>query len=314
MTSMKAMRIHDYGGPEEMHYEDVPRPAPLDDEVLVRTHAASVNPVDWKVRDGALRERLPLSLPVILGGDFSGTIEAVGSGVTGFNPGMAVFGMTRTPGYRLGAFAEYVTARAVDIAPNPATLDHINAASVPLAGLTAWQALFDVGGLRRGQKILIHAGAGGVGGFAIQFAHGAGAHVITTTSTANTDYVRQLGADEVIDYRTVRFERVLSDLDMVLDLIGGETQSRSYDVLRPGGVLVNAWGAIMTERADAAGARGVKVAVTANGAQLAHIGGLIDSGRVCTSIGKIFPIAEAASAFELNKAGHVRGKIVLTMN
>jgi len=296
-----------------MQYEDVPQPRPQDGEVLVRAHAASVNPVDWKVRDGALREPLPLNLPIILGGDFSGIVETVGSGVAGFYPGMAVFGMTSTPGYRRGAFAEYVAVRAVDIARMPETLDHANAAAVPLAGLTAWQALFDVGDLRRGQKILIHAGAGGVGGFAIQFAREAGAHVITTTSAANTDYVRRLGADDVIDYRITRFEQVVGDLDMVLDLIGGETQSRSYDVLRPGGVLVNAWGAIMKERADAAGVRGVKVAVTANGAQLAHIAGLIDSGRVGTSIGKIFPLAEAAAAFELSKTGHVRGKIVLTM-
>jgi NADPH:quinone reductase-like Zn-dependent oxidoreductase len=311
MALMKAVRIHDYGGAEEMRYEIAPRPTPGDGEVLVRVHAASVNPVDWKVRDGILREALPLDLPIVLGGDFAGVIDA---GTPGFPAGMAVFGMTSTPGYRLGAFAQYVAVRTSDIAPMPETLDYVQAASVPLAALTAWQAVFDRAELQRGQRILIHAGAGGVGGFAVQFAREAGAYVIATTSAANADYVRDLGADEIIDYRAVQFDTALSDLDVVIDLIGGETQARSYDVLRPGGILVNAWGAIMQEKADAAGVRGVKVAVAANGGQLAHIARLIDSGRVRTTVCETLPLAEAATAFEHSKSGRTRGKIVLTID
>ncbi len=313
MSTMRAIRIHNYGGPEEMRVEDAPRPSASDGEVLVYVHAASVNPVDWKVRDGILREALPQRLPLILGGDFSGTVAACGAGVTDFQEGTPVFGMTSTPGYRSGACAEYVAVRASDIAPMPTSLDYIQAASVPLAALTAWQAVFDRAGLSRGQSVLIHAGAGGVGGFAVQFARNAGAHVIATTSSANLDYVRQLGADEVIDYHAVKFEKALSDLDVVIDLIGGETQALSYDVLRPGGTLVNAWGAIMQEKADAAGVRGVKVAVAANGAQLGEIARLIDAGSVRTTINAVFPASEAGAAFELSKTGRVRGKIVITM-
>jgi len=184
---------------------------------------------------------------------------------------------------------------------------------VPLAALTAWQAVFDRAGLRAGQKILIHAGAGGVGSFAIQFARAAGAIITTTTSAANTGYVRALGADEVIDYRAQNFGDVGRNFDAVIDLIGGETQERSYAVLRPGGVLVNAWGAIMQDKAEAAGVRGVKVAVEPDANQLSKIAELIDAAKVRVAVAKVFPLADCAAALDESRTGHVRGKIVLTL-
>lgn len=311
MELMKALRVYEYGNPGAMRLEPVSKPVLQPDEILVRVHAASVNPVDWKVCDGVLKDKLPMAMPFIPGGDFSGTVEHVGRQAAGFSNGMAVFGMTSTPGYRAGAFAAFVAVKAAHIAAMPASLTYEQAASVPLAALTAWQAVFDRAGLMAGQKILIHAGAGGVGGFAIQFAREAGAVVTTTTSAGNADYVRELGAANVIDYRAVKFEDVSRDFDIVIDLIGGETQARSYAVLKRGGVLVNAWGAIMQDQAEAAGVRGVKVAVEPDGTQLARIAALIDAGRVRVSVAKIFDLAECGAALEESRTGHVRGKIVL---
>jgi NADPH:quinone reductase-like Zn-dependent oxidoreductase len=311
---MRAIRVHAYGDPSAMRLERIPPPVPRPGEILVRVHAASVNPVDWKVCDGMLREQLAMELPFTPGGDFAGVVVECGAGVTAFSPGDPVFGMTSTPGYRSGAFAEFVAVRAADAAKKPASLDMGHAAAVPLAALTAWQALFDRAEIRENQKILIHAGAGGVGGFAIQFARHAGAHVIATASAANADFLRDLGAEQVIDYRATAFETVLNDLDAVIDLIGGETQARSYAVLRRGGVLVNAWGAIMRDKADAAGVRGVKVAVAANGAQLSEIAALIDAGAVRITLARCLPLARIAQAYALSRDGHVRGKIVLTVD
>jgi len=307
---MEALRLHAYGTPDGLRLDNVELPACGADEVLVRVHAASVNPVDWKVCDGILKEKLIMQLPFIPGGDFSGTIAAVGSEVTAPRLGDSVFGMTSTPGYRAGAFAEYVAVKAKDVAAKPRSFDHVQASSVPLAALTAWQAVFDRAELRQGQRVLIHAGAGGVGGFAIQFAREAGATVITTTSARNADYVRELGADQVIDYHATRFEDVLTDLDVVIDLLGEDVQARSYAVLRPGGVLVNAWGSIMEEQARAAGVRGVKVAVAANGAQLAEIARLIDADKVKTTIAAELPYAEAAAGLATVGGWFVGGTVV----
>jgi NADPH:quinone reductase-like Zn-dependent oxidoreductase len=313
MNMMQAIRVHSHGATDGLRLDTLPLPEVLADEILVRIHAASVNPVDWKVCDGILQDKLIMRMPFIPGGDFSGTVAAIGPGVTALQPGQAVFGMTSTPGYRAGAFAEYIAVKAKDVALKPLRFDHVQAASVPLAALTAWQAVFNRAALRRGQRVLIHAGAGGVGSFAIQFAREAGAYVITTTSAGNADYVRMLGADQVIDYHAVKFEDVLRDLDVVIDLLGEDVQARSYAVLRPGGVLVNAWGTIMQEKAHAAGVSGVKVAVEANGGQLAEIAALIDAGKVKTTIAGTFPYSQAAAGLALSRTGHVRGKVVLTM-
>ncbi len=311
MELMKAVQVHEYGNPAGMRVELVEKPALKPDEILVRVEAASVNPVDWKVCDGVLRNKLPMPMPFIPGGDFSGTVAAIGRSTRGFSTGMAVFGMTSTPGYRSGGFAEFVAAKAAHVVAKPVSLSHEEAAGVPLAALTAWQAVFDRAGLSAGQRILIHAGAGGVGGFAIQFARETGAIVTTTASPANTNYVRQLGADEVIDYQAEKFENGRRDFDVVIDLIGGETQARSYTVLRRGGVLVNAWGAIMQDKAEAAGVRGVKVAVEPDGGQLGRISALIDAGKVRVSVAKVFALADCAKALDESRTGHVRGKIVL---
>jgi NADPH:quinone reductase-like Zn-dependent oxidoreductase len=313
MEMMKAVLVHEYGNPAAMRVEQTGIPKLQPDEILVRVNAASVNPVDWKVCDGMLKDKLPMAMPFIPGGDFSGTVAATGSEAAGVTIGMAVFGMTSTPGYRAGAFAQFVAVNANHVAAKPKTLSHEEAAGVPLAALTAWQAVFDRAGLRAGQKILIHAGAGGVGSFAIQFARAAGAIITTTTSAANTGYVRALGADEVIDYRAQNFGDVGRDFDAVIDLIGGETQERSYAVLRPSGVLVNAWGAIMQDKAEAAGVRGVKVAVEPDSAQLRQIAELIDAGKVRVSLAKIFPLADCAAALNESRTGHVRGKIILKL-
>ncbi len=310
---MKAVLVHEYGNPAAMRVEQTGIPKLQPDEILVRVNAASVNPVDWKVCDGMLKDKLPMAMPFIPGGDFSGTVAATGSEAAGVTIGMAVFGMTSTPGYRAGAFAQFVAVNANHVAAKPKTLSHEEAAGVPLAALTAWQAVFDRAGLRAGQKILIHAGAGGVGSFAIQFARAAGAIITTTTSAANTGYVRALGADEVIDYRAQNFGDVGRNFDAVIDLIGGETQERSYAVLRPGGVLVNAWGAIMQDKAEAAGVRGVKVAVEPDANQLSKIAELIDAAKVRVSVAKVFPLADCAAALDESRTGHVRGKIVLTL-
>jgi NADPH:quinone reductase-like Zn-dependent oxidoreductase len=311
MELMRALLVQDYGNSGAMRVVRIGRPVPQADEILVRVHAASVNPVDWKLCDGLLKDRLPISMPLIPGGDFSGTVAAAGRETTGFSIGMAVFGMTSTKGYRAGAFAEFVAVKAGHIAAKPAGLTHEEAAAVPLAALTAWQAVFDRAELRAGQRILIHAGAGGVGGFAVQFAREAGAIVTATTSAANAGYVRGLGAAETIDYRAEPFENLRQDFDAVIDLIGGETQARSYAVLKRGGVLVNAWGAIMQDKADAAGVRGVKVAVEPDAAQLARIAALIDAGKVRVSVAKSFALADGAAALDESRTGHVRGKIVL---
>src|SRR5437773_10379703 len=227
---MKAVQIHAFGGPEVLQYEDVPQPQPRPNEILVRVHAASVNPVDWKIREG----HLSATLPMIMGIDFSGVVESVGNGVTKYRSGDAVFGQVADES---GGYAEYAVAMESDVARKPEELDHIRAAALPVAGLVPWQALFDTANLTAGQTVLIHGAAGGVGSFAVQFAKWKGARVLGTASGAHVEQVRQLGADQVIDYRKTKFEEVARDVDVVLDTIGGETQERSWRVLKPGGEI-----------------------------------------------------------------------------
>src|SRR2546430_10272701 len=247
--TMKAVQIHAFGGPEVMQYEDVPQPQPKANEILVRVHAAGVNPVDWKIREGHLSG----ALPMIMGIDFSGVVESVGAGVTKYRSGDAVFGQVADES---GSYAEYAVAMESDIARKPEGLDHIRAAALPVAGLTPWQALFDTANLSAGQKVLIHGAAGGVGSFAVQFAKWKGARALGTASGDHVEQVRQLGADEVIDYRKTKFEEVARDVDVVLDTIGGETQERSWQVLKRGGVLVSLVQPPSVEKAAARGARG----------------------------------------------------------
>lgn len=238
---MRAVEINGYGGPEVMHLRDVPIPEIRAGELLVRVKAAGINPVDWKIRDGLIREWLPISPPFILGCDISGVVEAVADGVSGFTPGDEVFGQVGGIGDSglLGGYADYARFTPNRITHKPASISHVEATSVPVAGITAWQALFRDADLQPGQRILIHAAAGGLGSFAVQMAHDRGAYVVATASAANLDYVRGLGADEVIDYRAKPFEEQTGDFDLILDLVSGDTERRSWPLLRPGGKLLS---------------------------------------------------------------------------
>jgi NADPH:quinone reductase-like Zn-dependent oxidoreductase len=277
--------------------------------VLVRVHAAGVNPVDWKVRAGYVKDWLKYKLPMIPGWDFSGVVESLGPGVDGWRASAEVY--ARPDLSRDGAYADYIAVRESEIAAKPKSLDHVHAAAIPLAGLTAWQALFDAGGLAPGQKVLIHAAAGGVGHFAVQLAKWKGAFVAGTASARNHDFLRQLGVDQPIDYTTVRFEDVARDFDVVLDALAGETRTRSWGVLKKGGILVTILGQPSQEDAKAHGVRAAGIFVQPNPKQLAEIAALVDSGKLKPHLEAVFPLAEAAQAHELGETNAVRGKIVL---
>ena len=306
--TMKAIRFHAFGGPEVLSLEDAPRPEPKQGEVLVRVRAAGVNPVDWKIRSGHLRALNP-DLPQTPGFDVSGTVEELGAGVERFKKGDEVYGYLSLK--RGGAYAEFVVAAESELASKPKKLDHVQAAAVPLAGLTAWQALFDTAGLKEGQRVLIHAGAGGVGHFAVQLAKARGAHVIATASEKNLAFLRELGADEVIDYRAQKFEELARDVDVVLDPIGGDTLERSLLVMKKGGFLVSIVGDVPQAKLAERGLRGAAILVAPNAKELAEIGALIDAGKVKPVVSEVVPLAEARRAHELSQTGHTRGKIVL---
>lgn len=309
MTTMKAVAMHAYGGPEVLKYEDAARPDPATGEVLVRVHAAAVNPVDWKVRAGHLRGFLNYSLPLIPGWDLSGVVDATGAGVTDWKQGDAVY--ARPDLRRNGAYAEYIAVRASELGHKPRSIDHVQASAIPLACLTAWQALFDAGGLKAGQRVLIHAAAGGVGTFAVQLAKWKGAHVVGTASERNHAFLRELGADEVIDYTKTNFEEVVRDVDVVLDTLAGQTRDRSWNVLKKDGILVSILGQPSPDDAAQHGVRAAGVFVEPNQAQLGEIAKLVDSGKLRPIIETVLPLAQAARAHEMNQTLHTRGKIVL---
>lgn len=309
MATMKAVRIHTHGGPETLVYDDAPRPTPLTGEVLIRVRAASVNPVDWKIRDGYGQDIFNHQMPLILGWDVAGTIEATGPEVDKFQPGDPVYGYTSL--FRDGAYAEFMVAKQEEIAMKPASLDFVQAAAVPVGALTAWQALFDTAGLEAGQKVLIHAAAGGVGSMGVQLAKAKGAYVIGTASARNAEFLRELGVDEVIDYQTTPFETVVSDLDVVFDTIGGETQERSLGVLKKGGFLVSIVGLPPEEKASQYGVRSAMLSVRPNADQLREITELIDSGKIKPYVETVLPLSEARQAHEMSQSGRTRGKIVL---
>ena len=308
MTMMNAVRIHRYGGPEVLRYEGVPRPEPGTGEVLIRVHGAGVNPVDWKVREGYARDFLKHALPLVPGWDVSGVVEAAGPGATRWKPGDELF--SRPDIARNGAYAEFLVVRESEAARKPQSLDHLQAAAVPLAALTAWQALFDAAGLGPGQTVLIHAAAGGVGHFAVQLAKWKGARVIGTASGGNQSFLRTLGADDTIDYTTTRFEEVVRDADVVLDTMGGDTQQRSWKTLREGGILSTIL-APPPEEAVPPEKRLGYTFVQPNAEQLSEIATLIDAGKVRTVVETVLPLPEARYAQDRSQAGHVRGKIVL---
>jgi NADPH:quinone reductase-like Zn-dependent oxidoreductase len=309
VTSMKAVRIHRYGGPEVLEYEDAPRPAPAIGEVLLRVHATSVNPFDCAVRAGYMAGYIPVTFPFILGTDIAGVVEEVGDGVTAFKPGDAVY--ARGGVMRDGAYAEYAVAPAPDVAAKPQSLDAVHAAALLHVTLTAWQALFNLAGLTEGQTILIHGAGGGVGHVAVQLAKSRGAKV-TGTASDNVKFVRGLGADEVIDYSKVPFEKAVRAVDVVLDTVGGDTQERSWDVLKPGGILVST---VQPPSEEAAAAHGVRLGYVSSappiGKTLTEIAALVDSGRLRPEVSAVLPLREVGKAHQWVESRHVRGKIVL---
>lgn len=306
---MKAVRMHAYGGPEVLAYEDVPQPVPAAGEVLLKVYASSLNPVDHTTRAGYMQEMVQVQFPFTLGADLAGVVEALGEGVTKFTIGDAVYGYSNM--MRQGAYAEYAIVSEGEIAPKPSSVDFVTAAAVPLAGLTAWQGLFDAGGLQAGQTVLIHGAGGGIGTFAVQFARAKGARVLGTASSSKLDLLKELGVAEAIDYTSTNFEDVARDVDLVFDTVGADLLLRSLEVLKPGGVYVSCADYPDEEAAAKQGKRARVMITQINPAQLSEIAGLIDSGDVTPVVSAVLPLAEARQAHELISAGHLRGKTVL---
>lgn len=304
---MKAAIINAYGGTIEI--TDIPKPAFAKDSVLVEVHAASLNPIDNIVRAGYLKDMMPITFPYILGYDLSGVVREVGKDVTKFKVGDAVY--SRPNQEDSGSLAAFARVKEAELALKPKAISHEDAASIPLAGLTAWQALFDKAGLQSGQKILIHAGSGGVGTLAIQMAKNAGAYVATTVSAKNADLVRSLGADLVIDYKTEKFDEVISDYDVVFDMLGGETLARSFKVLKKGGCLVSIKGQDENDNAKKFGVRFEWFFMEPNGDQLATIAALINDGKIRPIIDSTYAMSEVSQAYDRLADGHAVGKIVV---
>lgn len=310
---MRAISPSSWGGPEVLAEIETDRPSAGAGEILVRVHAAGVNPTDWKARAHG-----GLGLwgdPVVLGYDVSGTVVAAGLGVTLFRPGDEVFGMPRFP-HQAGAYAEYVAAPARHFARKPASIDHVRAAALPLAGLTAWQCLTEVADLRAGQRVLVHAAAGGVGHLAVQIAKSLGAYVIGTARAAKHPFVLGLGADEVIDHTREDFAARVRDVDVVLDAVGGDYGPRSLLVLRRGGILVSLSSPADVPPAEEAarfGVRSVFALVEPDHAGMRAVAGLVEAGRLRVEIDAVFPLEQAARAHEHGESGRTTGKIVLTV-
>ena len=311
MHKVKTVRIHQFGGPEVLKVEEIELSMPDAEEILVAVRGASVNPVDFKIRSGKYPAVKEDKLPYTLGRDASGIVEKCGAGATRYEVGEEVFGMIGIHG---GGYAQKAIFNEAALARKPRTIDHVHAASVPLAGLTAWQGLFRYGEVKPGQRILIHGGSGGVGHFAIQFAKAKGVHVTTTVSTGHVDFVRGLGADVIIDYKKQPFEQAVKDLDMVFDLIDGETRQRSWALLKKGGILVTTLTEPSAEEARKHGVRATRYTVQADGDELSEISQLIDAGKVKPKVTRTFPLQSAAQALDAVEHGHSEGKIVLTVD
>lgn len=305
---MKAVVIDRYGGSDELRMRDMPLPELGETDLLIEVFAASVNPVDWKIREGYLKESLGYRFPLILGWDAAGIVSAVGPKVTRFAIGDEVF--SRTDIRRNGAYAEFVAVDERYVAQKPANISFAEAASIPLVGLTAWQALIDVAGITEGQRVLVHAGSGGVGSFAVQLAKVRGAFVITTCSTPHLSFVRSLGPDQIIDYTRSDF-RELRDLDIVFDTVGGEIYRDSFQSLKPHGVLVSILEQPDRDLMEKTGVRARYLFMKPDGGQLAQIGELVGNGTIRPAVGRVFPLEEVRKAHELSASRHAEGKIVL---
>jgi NADPH:quinone reductase-like Zn-dependent oxidoreductase len=306
---MKAIVIHEYGGPEVLKYEDVPRPEPKEDQILVRVIAAGVNPVDEAGRSERSAKFFGITLPFIPGYDIAGIVEKTGGKITKFKTGDSVYAyLSLTKG---GGYAEYAAASEVEPAAKPKSISFVEAAGVPVVALTAWQALIDTAKLSAGQTVLIHGGSGGVGTFAIQIAKARGAKVIATASTANQDFLKQLGADVAIDYTKTKFEDVAKNVDVVLDSVGKDTLARSYGVVKKGGFIVTLVARIDQAELDKHGIRGASLGVEPDSNELIEIGKLIDEKKIKVIVSQTFPLSEAIKAQEQIATGHTRSKIVL---
>jgi NADPH:quinone reductase-like Zn-dependent oxidoreductase len=305
---MKAVRIHSFGSSGVISLDDVPKPEPGRGEVVVRINAAGVGPWDALIRRGG--SVLPQLLPLTLGSDLSGVVDSIGVDVKALNVGDEVFGVTNER--FTGAYAEYAVASATMLALKPKTLNHVHAASVPVVAVTAWQMIFDLAQLSSGQTVLVHGGAGNVGGYAVQLAKRAGAVVIATASVENDSYVRRLGADGVIDYRKIRFEERVKEIDVVIDTVGGEALDRSYGVLKRGGIVVSSATQPFKEKAERHGVRAVFFLVQVTTERLTKIAEMIDTGKLKTEVGEVLWLDEARKGHEmLEGAPHRRGKIVI---
>ena len=308
MANMKAVRIHKYGGPEVLFYEDIPQPQPADDEILVRVKASGVNPIDWKIREGYLSGWLKHQLPLTLGAELSGVVEQSGAGISNFKPGDEVFAYPSLA--RCGAYAEFIAVKGSEAALKPKNQDFAESTALIVGALTAWQA-FDMGGLQAGHKILIHAAAGGVGSLAVQVAKIRGAYVIGTASARNAAFVTDLGADDVIDYTTTSFADAIKDADMVFDLIGGETLQRSFQVVKKGGAVISAAEPPTAGSAEEYGVKAGMVNAVSDAEQLAQIADWADAGRLKGFVSTVLPLSEARQAQALSQTGRTRGKIIL---
>ncbi len=307
---MKAAQINKYGAVIEIN-SNAPKPPVKDGQLLVEVHSAALNPVDWKMRAGYLQKMMPLSFPATLGGDFSGVVKQVGKDVSDFKIDDNVYGQAILLNGGSGSLAEYVAVNAVNTGRKPKKVNYSEAAALPLAGVSALQALEEYANLKKGQKILIHGGAGGIGSFAIQLAKHMGAYVATTVSEENKKFARQLGADKVIDYKNESFENLLHDYDAVFDTVGGETYTRSFKVIKKGGIIVSMVEKPNDELSKQYGVKALAQGTDVNTQRLARLAGIIDNGAVKVHIDKEFPLEQANEAFAHLEKGHPRGKVVV---
>ncbi|MDQ6861439.1 MAG: NADP-dependent oxidoreductase [Verrucomicrobiota bacterium] len=309
---MKAVRVDEFGGLDAMRYEDAPRPEPGEDEILIRVMAAGVNPVDAALRSGKSARMLGTKLPLIPGLDVAGFVEMSGANVTKFKPGDAVYACLSVR--RAGGYAEFAIAKESEASLKPKGITFEGAAAMPVAAGSAWQALVDMAKVGAGQTVLIHGGSGGVGSFAIQIAKARGAKVIATASGGNQDFLKQLGADQTIDYNAQKFEEVVKEVDVVLDSVGGETLERSYGVVKKGGMIVSLVEPPDKAQLEARGIRGMAMMATPDTNLLDELAKLIETKKLKPVVTKVYPLAEAAKAQEAIETGHTRGKIVLRVS
>lgn len=308
---MKAVRYHEYGGPEALRVEQVPKPKPSPGQILVRIHAASVNPVDWRLRQGEMTAFISVQFPATVGRDLAGVVEAVSEGVHDLRPGDEVFAVM--PREAFGAYAEYAVLDQSAVALKPKTLDFVQAASFPMSALTAWQGVVEAGGMRAGDNVFVHTAAGSVGGIAVQIAAALGGHVTAAASAASRSIVEGYGAHRFVDYGAERFEDTVRDQHIVLDTLAGDMQARSWAFLRPRGVMVSTLGIVDPNKAEELDVRGASIVCTPNAEHLGRVAEMIDAGKIRPNVGAVMTLDDAAEAQELNRTGQVKGKIVLTV-